>query len=79
MYLVGLDLRFSFFFFLVFFSFFLILSKGKDTYQSIARLNRSGDGTVPYCSLAYGLAWKEVNFLSHNTLNLMQQMMSTLF
>jgi len=33
--------------------------EGKDTLQSIGGVQRSGDGTVPYCSLAYGTMWKE--------------------
>ena len=31
----------------------------KSTFQPFARTNKSGDGTVPYCSLNYCAVWKE--------------------
>lgn len=32
----------------------------KNTFQPSARANKSGDGTVPYCSLNYGSYWEEL-------------------
>eukprot|EP00211_Chloroparvula_japonica_P000658 CAMPEP_0119157688 /NCGR_PEP_ID=MMETSP1310-20130426/52882_1 /TAXON_ID=464262 /ORGANISM="Genus nov. species nov., Strain RCC2339" /LENGTH=1683 /DNA_ID=CAMNT_0007150307 /DNA_START=39 /DNA_END=5090 /DNA_ORIENTATION=+ len=32
----------------------------KSTYQPTVRANKSGDGTVPYCSLNYAQKWKEM-------------------
>lgn len=33
----------------------------KNTFQTNARANKSGDGTVPYCSLSYAEAlWRDV-------------------
>merc|ERR1711879_310805 len=33
----------------------------KNTFQPSARANKSGDGTVPYCSLNYGTYWEELS------------------
>ena len=32
----------------------------KDTFQASARVNKSGDGTVPYCSLSYATYWEQL-------------------
>lgn len=33
----------------------------KDTFQQSARANKSGDGTVPYCSLNYVTYWEKLS------------------
>ena|SRR3990167_11377547 len=52
---------FKFFNFILMCSIFYVLRRyeTKLTFQPLARTNKSGDGTVPYCSLNYCSVWKE--------------------